>query len=201
MPVIKKNYTIGIMDETKINEVNDVISKYADITMQCSSHRYFDKHPINADEVFQDVTFFQLKAEDEESFDVKLSELIGNLDELDMDYMIMDDETKDLIVTIDYGGYILVKFDKINIIKPGTYNLIDEMKTMKTDLGYCKGFKPKFRPLSGDLSQVRVNPEIIYIVSDSSQNLKRFKDFISEKLLEFDPNFELEFKHIDPQDF
>ena len=130
---VKKNYTIGIMDERKIKEVNDVISKYADITMQSSSHRYFDKHPINADEVFQDVTFFQLKAEDDDSFDVKLSELIGNLDELDIDYMIMDDETKDLIVTVDYGGYILVKFDKINIIKPRTYDLIDEMKTMKTD--------------------------------------------------------------------
>ncbi|MBR3156438.1 MAG: hypothetical protein IKF13_06460, partial [Methanobrevibacter sp.] len=66
MPV-KNNYTIGIMDERKIKEVNDVISKYADITMQSSSHRYFDKHPINADEVFQDVTFFQLKAEDDDS--------------------------------------------------------------------------------------------------------------------------------------
>ena len=33
MPV-KKNYTIGIMDETKINEVNNIISKYVDITMK-----------------------------------------------------------------------------------------------------------------------------------------------------------------------
>ena len=200
MPV-KKNYTIGIMDERKINEVNEVISRYADITMQSSSHIYFDKHPLNENEVYRDVTFFQLKSEDEESFDVKLSELIGNLDELDVDYMIMDDETKDLIATIDYGGYILVKFDKINIIKPGTYDLIDKIKTMKTDMGYCKGFKPKFRPLSGDLSKVSANPEIIYVISDSSENLKRFKDFISKKLLEFDPDFELEFGHIDPQDF
>jgi hypothetical protein len=78
---------------------------------------------------------------------------------------------------------------------------MDEIKTMKTNMGYCKGFKPKFRPLSGDLSKVRVNPEMIYLVSDSCENLKRFKDIIFERLLEFDPDFELEFGLIAPQDF
>lgn len=198
---ISKNYTIGIMDEKKINKINTTISKYADITMRSSSHLYFDKHPLNANEIYHDVTLFQLKAEDEESFDVKLMELIRKLDEMNTDYILRDDETEELIVTIDHGGFIIVKFDNVKIIKPGTYDLLDEMKTMKTDCGYCKGFKPKFRPLSRDLSKVQACPEIIYIVSDSSENLKKFNDLLSERLLEFDPNFELEFGFIAPQEF
>ena len=138
---------------------------------------------------------------DESSFEKKLDELIQNLNELDADYIMMDDETKRLIVTIDYGGYIKVKFDNVKYLKPHTYDKFDEIKTMKTDIGYCKGFKPKFRPLCGDLSDVCINPEIIYLVSDSSENIEKFRALVSKKILEIDPDFELEFGHIHPQDF
>ena len=198
---VKKSYTVGIMDERKINKINEVISKFAEVTIQSSSHRYFDKQPIDANEVVLDVTFFQLKSDDEKSCDDKLSELIKNLDELNAEYILMDEEDKHMIVTVDYAGYIIVKFDKISFIKPKTYDFIDEIKTMKTDIGYCKGFKPQFRPIKEDLSEVLVNSEMIYLVSDSSENLKKFKDLISQKLLEFEPDFELEFGVIPPQEF
>ena len=199
---IKRNYTIGIMDEGKINKVNTVISKYADITMQSSSHMYFEKQPINANEVVQDVTFFQLKCEDKPSFKRKLNKLINDLDELNTDYILRDEEDEKLIVTVDHGGYIIAKFDNVKFLKPGTYDKIDEIKCMKTDLGYCKGFKPKFRPLCGKpIDEVKVNPEIIYIVSDSDENLKRFRDRVTRELLDIEPDFELEFGRIEPQDF
>lgn len=198
---VKKSYTVGIMDERKINKINEVISKFAEVTIQSSSHMYFDKQPIDANEVVLDVTFFQLKSDDEKSCDDKLRELIKNLDELNAEYILMDEEDKHMIVTVDYAGYIIVKFDKISFIKPKTYDFIDEIKTMKTDIGYCKGFKPQFRPIKGDLSEVLVNSEMIYLVSDSSENLKKFKDLISQKLLEFEPDFELEFGVIEPQEF
>jgi hypothetical protein len=199
---IKRNYTVGIMDETMISKINTVISEYADITMQSSSHMYFDKQPINVNEVVQDVTFFQLKCEDESSFKIKLNKLIESLDELNTDYVIMDEESEKLIVTVDHGGYIIAKFDNVKFLKPGTYDKIDEIKCMKTDMGYCKGFKPKFRPLCGKpIDEVRVNPEIIYIVSDSDENLKKFRDFVTKELLELEPDFELEFGLIEPQDF
>lgn len=198
---IKKSYTVGIMDERKINKINTTISKYADITMKSSSHMYFDKQPINANEVYQDVTFFQMHSDDEDSFDMKLNQLINDLNEISTDYIMMDEETKILIVTIDYGGYIKVKFDKVNYLEPGTYDRLDEIKTLKIDIGYCKGFKPKFRPLCGDLSDVLVNPEIIYLVSDSSENIEKFRDLVSHKILEINPDFKLEFGHIDPQNF
>ena len=197
----KKIYTLGIMDERRIDEINRVVSKYAEITMQSSSHMYFEKQPINANKVVQDVTFFQMDTTDEKSFEKQLKGLINELKELDTDIIIRDEEKKKLIVTVDFGGYIIVKFDKIKLLKPNTYDLIDEIKTMKTENGYCKGFKPKFRPINRDLSQVRVNPEIIYLVSDSDENLKIFGNEISERLLEFDPDFELEFGYIEPQDF
>jgi hypothetical protein len=190
------------MDETMISKINTVISEYADITMQSSSHMYFDKQPINVNEVVQDVTFFQLKCEDEPSFKRKLNKLIESLDELDTDYIIMDEESQRLIVTVDHGGYIIAKFDNVKFLKPGTYDKIDEIKCMKTDMGYCKGFKPKFRPLCGKpIDDVRVNPEIIYIVSDSDENLKKFRDFVTKELLDLEPDFELEFGRIEPQDF
>lgn len=197
----KKIYTLGIMDERRIDEINRVVSKYAEITMQSSSHMYFEKQPINANKVVQDVTFFQMDTTDEKSFEKQLKGLINELKELDTDIIIRDEEKKKLIVTVDFGGYIIVKFDKIKLLKPNTYDLIDEIKTMKTENGYCKGFKPKFRPVNRDLSQVRVNPEIIYLVSDSDENLKIFGNEISERLLDFDPDFELEFGYIEPQEF
>lgn len=199
---IRGNYTVGIMDETMINKINTAISKCADITMQSSSHMYFDKQPINVNEVVQDVTFFQLKSDDVASFKRKLNGLIESLNALDTDYILMDEESKRMIVTVDHGGYITAKFDNVKYLKQGTYDMIDEIKCMKTDMGYCKGFKPKFRPLCGKpIDEVRVNPEIIYIVSDSDENLEKFRDMVTKMLLDFEPDFELEFSRIEPQDF
>lgn len=198
----KAIYTIGIMDENKISEVNAIIAQYADITMTSSSHMYFDKQPINVNQVVQDVTFFHIDAEDDATTNEKLGKLIERLNELHTDYLIRDEETEKLIVTIDFSGYIIAKFDKVKFIDSETYEKIDEIKCMKTDIGYCKGFKPKFRPLGGISSnEIFVNPEIIYLVSDSDENLKKLKDIISEMLLEIEPDFEFEFGRLAPDEF
>lgn len=199
---IKKRYTLGIMDETKIDEADAILTKCSENTMKSSSHMYFSKQPLNSNEVIQDVIFFQLSGSDEKSLDKKLKSLIEKLDKLNTDFILMDDETRKMIMTIDFAAAINVKFDKVKFLKQGTYETIDEIKRMKTDIGYCKGFKPNFRPLQGSsIDNIYVEQEIIYMVSNSSENLDKLKDLVCEKILEIDPDFSFEFRLIAPEDF
>lgn len=54
-----------------------------------------------------------------------------------------------MLSVVEFGGTLYVKFDKTKIIKNGTFKQIDDLKQIKTDLGYTRGFKPNFRPLEG----------------------------------------------------
>lgn len=193
--VNKRNFAIAIMDCKKITEVNEILAKFAKITQETSSHILFDVQPINSDEITHDLTFFQIETDDEFVLNKKLNDMISNLDELDTDYILRNDDTGELIVFIDYAGTITIKFDNLEIIKEGTYKKIDELKLAKTEFGYCKGYKPKFRPIEGNsIEGHAIKPEIIYLFSDSSENLLKLNDFISEKIREIDEKFELKFK-------
>ena len=199
---IKKRYTLGIMDETKIDEADAILTKCSENTMKSTSHMYFSKQPLNSNEVIQDVTFFQLKDSDEKSLEKKLKSLIEELNKLNTDFILMDDETGKMLMTIDFAAAIHVKFDKVKFLKPGTYEIMDGIKSMKTDIGYCKGFKSSFRPLPGSsIENMYVDQEIIYLVSNSSENLDKLKNRIYEKILEIDSDFEFEFRLIAPEDF
>ena len=57
---IKGNFAISILDFDKITDMNNIILKYAEITMQSSSYLIFDKQPINTNETPKDFTIFQL---------------------------------------------------------------------------------------------------------------------------------------------
>ena len=53
-----------------------------------------------------------------------------------------------------------------------------------------------FRPLEGQsIKDLEINPEIIYLISDSSENLLKLRDYVSQKVLEVNSDFELDFKH------
>ena len=54
---IKKNYAIINLETEKIPDVNNIICKYATVTLRSSSHIYFDMEPAN-NEVIEDMTFF-----------------------------------------------------------------------------------------------------------------------------------------------
>ena len=191
---IKRNYVIGIINDETIPQFENVISKYATETKESSSHMFFSRQPIDSSEISQDVVFFQLESESESELDEKINNMINDLNALEGDYALRDDETGELLVTVQYGGQIAIKFDNIKTIKEGTYAKIDEFKSLHMDFGYCKGFKPSFRPIEGNsVEGIKIKPEIIYITSDSEENLLKFRDYLSEKIKEIDTDFEVEF--------
>lgn len=194
--VVQRNYVIGIIDYEKIHEVNDIVRSYSNITQESTSHMYFVKQPVNPNKYVPDTTFFQLEAENESSLDKKVDDLINALDELTLNYVLKDEESGKLLSVVEHGGKLIIKFDKLHRLDDGIFKQIDDLKQSRTDLGFCRGFKPDFRPIEGrSIEDVAVNPEIIYLISDSPENLSKFTDYISDKIMEINPNFELEFKH------
>lgn len=189
---VKKNYLVGIMDDTKINEVNDIIATYATMTSQYTSFMFFSKQPIDTQNITNDITLFQLESENEITLNKTLNELINELNELNADYVLGDDDTKELIVTIDHVSKLFIKFDNIKTIKEGTFKKINELKKSRTEYGYCKGFNPEFRPLEGPVGDKKINNEIMYLISDSSENLSKLTDYISQKVIEIDQDFIIE---------
>lgn len=193
---IQRNYVVGIINHEKIKDVNKVIFSYSNVTQESTSHMYFAKQPVNPEKYVPDATFFQLEAENEDSLNKKVNDLIGDLDNLDEDYVLKDEESGKLLSVVEFGGKLYVKFDNLKTIKKGTFKQIDDLKQIKTEFGYSRGFKPDFRPLEEiPIENLEVNPEIIYLISDSSENLSKFKEHVSKKVMEIDSNFELDFTH------
>ena len=191
---IKRNYILGIINDKTILEFEGVISNYASMSRASSSHMYFSKQPIDSGEISQDVIFFQIESENESILDKKVNDLISELNELGGDYVLRDDETGEMLVTVRYGGQIAIKFDKIKTLKHGIFKKIDDLKTFNADFGYCKGFKPNFRPIEGNsIEDLDVNPEVIYITADSSENLLKLRDFLTDRVKDIDSDLEVEF--------
>lgn len=191
----KKKYFVGIMDWSRISDVNEVIGKYAGETFKSSSHMFFLKQPVDPSSICQDVTHFVLEADDEDALKAKLDDLIEDLNELDTDYTLFDDATNKPIVSIEFAGKLFIRFDNIKVIKEGTFDKINDLKMSRNEFGYCKGFKPKFRPVEGrSIEDVEINSEIIYLFANSSEDLLKLKDYMYERILEIDSEFILEFK-------
>lgn len=191
---IKRNYILGIINDNAIPEFEGTVSRYASMSRESSSHMYFSRQPVNSSDISQDVIFFQLESENKSELEGKVKSLISNLDDLEGDYVLRDDETGELLVTVRYGGQIAIKFDNLKIIKKGTFEKIDELKSFKTDFGYCKGFKPNFRPIEGNsVEDLNVEPEIIYITASSSENLMKLRDLLTDEVKEIDSGLEVDF--------
>lgn len=194
--VVQRNYVIGIIDYDKIYEVNDVIRSFSDVTQESTSYMYFVKQPVNPNNYVPDTTFFQLEAENESALDKKVDDLIEALDEWTQNYVLKDEESGKLLSVVEHGGTLIVKFDNISRLDEGIFKQIDDLKQTKMNLGFCRGFKPDFRPIEGRSTEgLEINPEIIYLISDSSENLSKFTEYMSDKFMQINPNFILEFKH------
>lgn len=192
--VVKRNYVVGIVNDGCIDEVNEIIRRYATVTKEYSSHMYFVKQPLNYGDFAHDLTFFSLESESEEDVDRKVQDLIDDLENLNADYVLRDEQAGKLLVTVRHGGRIIIKFDDVKLIRKGTFAKIDELKSLHTDFGFCKGFKPDFRPLEGvSVEDLHIVPEIIYIASDTEENLFKFRDYVIEKVSEIDPDLKTEF--------
>ena len=190
---VKRNYIVGIINDETIPQFETALSQYATSIKESSSHMYFGKQPIDSDKISQDVRFFNMESESESGLQKKVNDLIADLNKLEGDYALRDDETGELLVTVRYGGQIAVKFDNIKTLEKGTFKKIDEFKSLSTDFGYCKGFKPNFRPIEGNVENVEIKPEIIYITADSEENLLKLRDYLTDKIKEIDPDFLVEF--------
>lgn len=191
---IKRNYILGIINDNAIPEFEGTVSRYASMSRESSSHMYFSRQPVDSSDISQDVIFFQLESENKSELDGKVKSLISDLNELKGDYVLRDDETGELLVTVRYGGQITIKFDNLKIIKKGTFEKIDELKSFKTDFGYCKGFKPNFRPIEGNsVEDLNVEPEIIYITASSSENLMKLRDLLTDEVKKIDAGLEVDF--------
>lgn len=118
-----------------------------------------------------------------------LKDLINELYELCKYVTFKDIDSKEVL---PYTGRIIIRFDKNKSIKIGTMDKLDELKVLKTEFGYCEGYKPLLQNVDG-CSPV-INTEEIYLVSDSLDNLIKLDSIIQNKLLEFDPNLELDFE-------
>lgn len=181
------------METEKIHDVNKIILKYATITFQSSSETYFNMAPINK-EVIKDMTFFQLESEDESGLNEKFKELTKEIDQLIRNYAIRDENTGELLVYLKFVGELSIKFDNMSFIKEGTYKKIDELKNLKSEFGICRGYKPNFRIIEGQyLENKYIKPEGIYLLCHSQENLMKLKELLSEKIMEIDSDFEIEF--------
>lgn len=192
---VSKKLSIVIMNHSKIHDVNQIIIKYSKLASPSSSHILFDVEPINLNDVAEDLTFFRIDAEDEKSLDDKINELIEELNQVDTDYSIRNMETGDFYTTIASVGAIFIKFDNIKVIPEGTYKQIDELKNMVTEFGYCKGYKPPFRPLEGkSIEDLDVKSENIYLFATPSEDMPKLIEYMSERIAEIDSDFIIESK-------
>jgi len=192
---VKRNFILGIINCSKVSDVNDIISQYATEAKDTTSYIYFSKQPIDTSNISNDIIFFKIIAENDTLLNKQVKNLINDLNSLKIDYVLRDEETGEFLVTVKYGAQVAIKFDNVKFLKRGTFEKIDGLKYTNTKYGYCKGFKPNFRPLEGKSTEnLEILPEIIYITSDSEENLLKLRDYVSEKVLEIDPNLEIEFK-------
>lgn len=192
---ITKNFSIAILDNKKINDINNILSKHATITLKSSSHIHFDTQPVNPDEINQDITYFRLDCKDESDLNNKLNDLIEDLDKENTYYSLRDQGTGDLIVYVPFVCALDIKFDNIKFIKKGTYKKIDELKLLKTEFGICKGYRPNFRPVeSNPIGNITIKTESIYLFCYTKEDLTKLKDLLSKDIAEIDPDLIINFR-------
>ena len=190
-----RNFILGVINCSKVSDVNDILSQYATEAKDTPSYIYFSKQPIDTNNISNDVIFFKIIAENDSLLNKQVENLINDLNNLKTDYVLRDEKTGEFLVTVKYGGQVAIKFDNVKFLKKDIYKKIDGLKYTNTKYGYCKGFKPNFRPLEGKSAKnLEILPEIIYITSDSKENLLKLSDYVSKKVKEIDPNLETEFK-------
>ena len=184
-----------MVDSEKIEDVNKIVIQHATSAIQFSSYYYFNVFPSDIDDFDLDMVFFDLESENESGLDKKLKDLIESLNSLNTLYSIRDECTKELIVEIENVIALHIKFDNVKIIKEGTYKKIDELNHLKTEFGFCKSYNPNFRAIENtSIENMKIEHEIIFLFSDSAENLSQLKILISEKIMQIDSNFEIELK-------
>lgn len=80
-------------------------------------------------------------------------------------------------------------------IKKGTYEKIDELKSHKSEFGFCKGYKPNYHPIeTQSIENKDIKHESIYLFSHSQEELLKLKEELIEKIMEIDSDLEIGFR-------
>lgn len=192
-----KNYAIAILDAEKIDNIHKIVSEYGIITLESSSHIQFDTQPVNPYENTKDMIYFKFDYEDESLLNEKLNNMIDELNQETIYYILRDEGAGKILVTLDYICAMDIKFDNIKIIKEGTYKKIDELKSLKTEFGACKGYRPNFRPLeSNPIGNITIKTENIYLFCRTREDFDKMKDFMSKRIMEIDSDLKVEYREL-----
>ena len=183
---MKNKIIIEINDMVKYDELSDIISNHCELQIWGSGD-FDSRKQINNDRRAKCGVYKFI-----ENHTAK--DLFKELGILCRYVTFRDADSKKVL---GYVGTIIISFDKVKHIKIGTFKKIDELKKFKTDLGYCKGNKPLFRPME-DMDIVNMeHSELIYLISDSIDNIIELEGIVEERILEIDPNFKVDFRLFD----
>ena len=190
---IKNKFSLIIMDTEKISEFNQIILKHANTIRKASSNVLFNTYPIDMGNIVEDLTYFNIEAEDEKGLEANLNNLIKELNQLNCDYCLVNEDTREFIEYVEFVGSVDIKFDNLNEIPKGTYKKIDDLKYLKTEFGYCKGYMPTFRPLEGKpINNKEIKDEHIYVFSNSDENMAKLREVICKKIMEINADLIVE---------
>lgn len=190
----KNEIIIEIDDMEKYGEIYPIITRYCepyvggrkDVYKQSENGNYINKPKKD----YYKREFGIYKFDENQTF----KDLINDLGELCKYVTFIDPDSRDVL---QYIGRLTISFDKIKSVKIGTHDKIDELKVLKTELGYCKGKKPDIRIMETTHAVNMGFSEVIYLISDSLDNLVKLDLLIEKELLDFDSNFEFEFDLVD----
>ena len=141
--------------------------------------------------------YFKFDYEDESLLNEKLNNMIDELNQETIYYILRDEGAGKILVTLDYICAMDIKFDNIKIIKEGTYKKIDELKSLKTEFGACKGYRPNFRPLeSNPIGNITIKTENIYLFCRTREDFDKMKDFMSKRIMEIDSDLKVEYREL-----
>lgn len=196
--VVKRKFSVGIVDIEKIEEINNIILKYAAFIEQHSTYDYFHLRPMKSEDVNQDVTVFYLEVENESERDKILNDLVEELNQLNTLYSLRDEDTGEIILIVEDAIALVIKFDNVKFMNEGTYEKIDAFNHLKTEFGICKNYNPRFRSVENiSIENKPLEPETIYLFSESPEDLSKLKTLISQKIMEIDSNIEIETKYFE----
>ena len=190
----KNEIIIEIDDMEKYDEIYSIITRYCESYFSGHKDVYKEFRNGNYNNDLKNENYkreFSIYKFDENQ---TFKDLINDLGELCKYVTFIDPDSKDVL---QYIGRLTISFDKIKSVKIGTHDKIDELRILKTEFGYCKGQKPDIRILETSYAVNMGYSEIIYLVSDSLDNLVKLDLLLEKELVDFDSNFEFEFDLVD----
>lgn len=178
----KNEIIIEINDMAKYDEISKIINKYCKLQIEESENLNTTRK--NDDNKYK-IAIYKFKR------GYCADNLIKDLKMLCKYITFKNPDSKKVL---EYKGTLKIKFDNIKYLQPDTLKKLDNLKKLKMEIGYCKGTKPFTRPMATTQHFEPEYYELIYIFSESIENLLDLKLIVENKVLEIDSNLKVEFR-------